>query len=75
MDSSFRKLCWQRGTKQRGSNSFKGEFKKFFLAAPHKILVPQSGVKLVPPEVEAWSPNHWTARKALESKYVSSENT
>ena len=28
------------------------------------ILVPQPGIEPTPPAVEAWSPNHWTARKA-----------
>ena len=28
------------------------------------ILVPQPGIKPVPPKVEAWSPNHWTARES-----------
>ena len=51
MDRSFRKLCWQKGAKQWGSNSFKGESKKFFFHAPHKILVPQPGIKPVPPAV------------------------
>ena len=27
------------------------------------ILVPQPGIEPVPPVVEAWSPNHWTARE------------
>ena len=27
------------------------------------ILVPRPGIKPVPPEVEARSPNHWTARE------------
>ena len=27
------------------------------------ILVPQPGIEPVPPAVEAWSPNHWTARE------------
>ena len=27
------------------------------------ILVPQPGVERVPPEVEAWSLSHWTARE------------
>ena len=27
------------------------------------ILVPGPGIKPVPPAVEAWSPNHWTARR------------
>ena len=31
------------------------------------ILVPQPGIQPVPPAVEAWSPNHWTAREAPHS--------
>ena len=27
------------------------------------ILVPQLGIKRVPPAVETWSLNHWTARE------------
>ena len=27
------------------------------------ILVPQLGIEPVPPAVEAWSLNHWTARE------------
>ena len=27
-----------------------------------RILVPRPGIESVPPAVEAWSPNHWTAR-------------
>ena len=27
------------------------------------LLIPQPGVKPMPPAVEAWSPNHWTARE------------
>ena len=27
------------------------------------ILVPQPGIEPVPPAVESWSPNHWTARE------------
>ena len=35
MDSSFRKLCWQKGATQWGSNSFKGESKKIFFFLHH----------------------------------------
>ena len=31
-----------------------------------EILVAQPGIKPVPPAVEAWNPNHWTAREVLE---------
>ena len=27
------------------------------------ILVPQPGIQLMPPELEAQSPNHWTTRE------------
>ena len=44
-------------------NGRKGDF--FFW--PHctagGILVPRPGIEPVPPAVEAWSPNHWTARE------------
>ena len=37
----------------------------FFLVVPHDllILVLQPGIKPVPPEVEAWSPNNWITSK------------
>ena len=40
------------------------------------ILVPQSGIEPVPPEVEAWSPNYWTAREAprVEGHLISKFN-
>ena len=31
--------------------------------AAHGMLVPRPGIELVPPAVEAQSPNHWTARE------------
>ena len=31
------------------------------------ILVPQPGIELPPPAVEAWSPNHWTAREVPQN--------
>ena len=39
----------------------------YLLAVPHglwdlSILVPQAGIELTPPAVEAWSLNHRTAR-------------
>ena len=36
-----------------------------YLAKPHSfgILVPQLGIEPGPPAVEAWNPNHWTARE------------
>ena len=30
-------------------------------------LVPQPGIESMPPAVEAWSPNHWTAREVPTS--------
>ena len=30
------------------------------------ILVPRPGIEPVPPVVEAWSLNHWTAREVQE---------
>ena len=27
------------------------------------ILIPRPGIEPVPPAVEMWSPNHWTARE------------
>ena len=34
-----------------------------FMTAAYGILVPQLGIRPVPPAVSAWSPNHWTARE------------
>ena len=34
-----------------------------FSFAARRILVPQPGIELAPPAVEAWSLNHWTARE------------
>ena len=33
-----------------------------FFATPRGILVPQAGIEPIPPGVEAWRLNHWTAR-------------
>ena len=30
-------------------------------------LVPQLGIRLMPPTVEAWSLNHWTTREVPET--------
>ena len=38
-----------------------------FLATPCSILVPQPEMEPMPPEVEAWSLKHWTAREVLEA--------
>ena len=35
----------------------------FFGSVARGILVLQPGIKPVPPALEAWSVNHWTARK------------
>ena len=34
-----------------------------FVFWSQEILVPQSGIQLMPPTVEVWSPNHWTTRE------------
>ena len=31
-----------------------------------RILVPQLGIKSVPPALEGWSLNHWATREVLE---------
>ena len=36
------------------------------------ILVPRPGIEPVPPAVEAWSPNPWTAREAPEMGILNS---
>ena len=43
----------------------KKNFVKMFLPPGRAcgILVPRPGIELVPPAVEAWSANHWTARE------------
>ena len=35
----------------------------FFSGTANGILVPQLGMESMPPAVEAWSLNHWTARE------------
>ena len=35
----------------------------------HAILVPQPGIKRVPPMVETRRPNHWTAREVPQMLY------
>ena len=44
---------------------------QFILAVLHgcRILIPQPEIKPVIPAVEAWSPNHWTAREV--PRYIS----
>jgi len=44
---------------------------------PHGLqdFVPQPGMETMPPAVEAWSPNHWTAREFLELEFSSFLNT
>ena len=39
----------------------------FYGHAACGILVPQPGIESVAPAVEAWSPNHWTAREVPNS--------
>ena len=52
-------------------------FVLFFFWPQHvacRILVPQPGIEPMPPAMEAWSPNHWTAREVprcvLSVKYT-----
>ena len=55
-------LC--SNSREYGSSSFLGCF--FFFWLRHGscwILVPQPGIVLVPPPLEAWNLNHWTARE------------
>ena len=40
-----------------------------------RILVLQLGMGTMPPAVEAWSPNHWTAREFLDLEFSSFLNT
>ena len=45
---------------------FNARFLLFFFWSCHvacEILVPQPGIKPVPPAVKARSPNHWTTRE------------
>ena len=37
------------------------------------ILVTQPGIKPVPPALEAWSLNHWTAKKSLVGCFKSTD--
>ena len=37
--------------------------KIFFCRLACRVLVPRSGIKTLPPAVEAWSLNHWIARE------------
>ena len=43
----------------------------FFFFWPHRvaygILVPRPGIEPAPPELEAWSLSHWTAREVPEN--------
>ena len=36
----------------------------------YRIVVPQLGIEPMPPAVEAWSPNHWTAREFPELPFI-----
>ena len=45
----------------------------FFFQLCHlacRILVPWSGIESVPPEVEAWSLNHWTTKEVPSSPFL-----
>ena len=44
-------------------------FSGFFWAVhvARGILVPRPGIEPMPPAVEGWSPNHWTAREVQEA--------
>ena len=37
----------------------------FFFCMACGILVPQPGIRPMPPALEAWSPDHWTTREVL----------
>ena len=39
------------------------------------ILVPRPGIEPVPPVVEAWSPNHWTAREVPTFSFLRNLHT
>ena len=43
----------------------------FFGCTSSGVLVPQPGMEPVPPAVEAWRPNHWTAREVPPLYYFS----
>lgn len=53
----------QKGLK--GRKVWDAEFCGFFWLhhAAHKILVPQPGIKPLPPALEAWGVNHWTNKE------------
>ena len=42
------------------------------LCAACGILVPRPRIEPVPPALEAWSPNHWTAREVPRKIFISS---
>ena len=48
-------------------------FNFYFLAVPCGILVTQAGIEPVPPALEAWSLNHWTAKKSLGGCFKSTD--
>ena len=57
----LRELClllWERWEPLRGFCFL------FYGCAAWGILFPRPGIKPVPPAMEAWSPNHGTARKS-----------
>ena len=41
--------------------------------AARGILVPQPGIEPMPPELGAWSLNHWTTREVPEMNWISKE--
>ena len=57
--------------KSKFSNGFQAGLLSYFIYllffwpchTARRILVPQPGIKPVPPAMEVWSPNHWTARE------------
>ena len=47
--------------------------KKLFGCKACGSLAPQPGIGPVPPEVEAWSLNHWTTREVPETVFKNSK--
>ena len=48
----------------------KSAFAFLFLVFGRRILIPQPRTELMPPAVEAWSLNHWTAREVLAFAFL-----
>ena len=68
LDIEFLRCQERKGAKRHWNNCVRewcGSylFIYFFLAMLCGILVPWPGVMLMPPALEAWSLNHWTARE------------